>query len=79
MTACGGYITITANVKDVNLPNGTVLYVAVGRVVGTITLSNGSGSMKPFVYNGTLRKASMQVYRAAPTAGATPILSGAFF
>jgi hypothetical protein len=78
LTACGGYITITASVKNVNLPNGTVLYVTVGRVVGTITLNNGSGSMKPFIYNGSLRKTSMQVYRGAPTAGATPIMSGPF-
>ncbi|HMC72605.1 MAG TPA: choice-of-anchor D domain-containing protein, partial [Mycobacteriales bacterium] len=78
LTSCGGYITITANVKDVNLPNGTVLWVAVGRVVGTITLNNGSGSMKPFVYTNSLRKQSMAIYRQPPQPGATPILSGGF-
>src|SRR4051794_30788597 len=79
LTACGGFVTITASVKDVNLPNGTVLYVTVGRVVGTITLSNGAGSMKPFILNSDLRKKSMAIYRQPPQAGATPILSGAFF
>lgn len=79
LTACGGFVTITANVKNVNLPDGTVLYVTVGRVVGTITLSNGAGSMKPFVLNSDLRKKSMAIYRQPPAAGVAPILSGAFF
>jgi hypothetical protein len=79
LTACGGFVTITASVKDVNLPNGTVLWVTVGRVVGTITLNNGAGSMKPFVLNSDLRKKGMAVYRQPPLAGVTPILSGAFF
>jgi hypothetical protein len=78
LTACGGFVTITASVKNVNLPNGTVLYVTVGRVVGTITLSNGSGSMKPFVLNSDLRKKSMSIYNQPPGPGATGILGGGF-
>jgi Putative Ig domain/Abnormal spindle-like microcephaly-assoc'd, ASPM-SPD-2-Hydin len=78
LTACGGFVTITAVVKNVNLPTGTVLYVTVGRVVGTIKLSNGSGSMKPFVLNSDLRKKSMQVYAQPPAPGVNPILTGPF-
>jgi hypothetical protein len=36
-------------VKNVNLPNGTQLWVSLdGLPVGTITLSRGSGSMTPY-------------------------------
>jgi hypothetical protein len=80
LTACGGYVTITANVKDVNLPNGTVLWVTMGRPIGTITISNGSGSMKPYVLNSDLRKKSIAIYRQPPQLAfnQTPLLSGPF-
>jgi hypothetical protein len=78
LTACGGYVTLTALVKNVNLPDGTVLYVTVGRVVGIIRLSGGTGTMRPYILPSDLRKKSMQVYAGPPVAGATPILTGPF-
>jgi Putative Ig domain/Abnormal spindle-like microcephaly-assoc'd, ASPM-SPD-2-Hydin len=78
-TACGGYYVINASVKNVNLPNGTVLWVTLsqGGIIGTITLNSGQGSMRPFVYDSELRKQQVQVF-ASPPFGATaqPILIG---
>jgi Putative Ig domain/Abnormal spindle-like microcephaly-assoc'd, ASPM-SPD-2-Hydin len=78
-TACGGYYVLNANVRNVNLPNGTVLWVTLsGRIIGTIALSNGSGSIRPYVYPGELRKLQIQVFSSPPPFGVTaqPILIG---
>jgi Putative Ig domain/Abnormal spindle-like microcephaly-assoc'd, ASPM-SPD-2-Hydin len=77
-TACGGYYVINASVKSVNLPNGTVLWVTLsGRLIGLITLSNGAGSIRPYVYDNELRKEAVQVFTSPPPFSfATPILTG---
>jgi hypothetical protein len=69
-TACGGYVVINVSVKNVNRPNGTVLWVTLsGRPIGTIALSNGAGSIKPYIYPGSLRKLAILVYDQAPPFG----------
>jgi hypothetical protein len=75
-TACGGYYVINASVKDVNLPDGTVLWVALsGQPIGTIALSRGAGSMRPYVWPSELRRLQVQVFTSPPPFGA-PILTG---
>jgi hypothetical protein len=81
LTACGGYVTINVTVKDINLANGTVLWVTLsGRPIGRITISNGSATMPPFVYANNLRKQAIQIYTAPPplTLGEPTVLSGVF-
>jgi hypothetical protein len=46
---CGGFSTLVITVKNVNLPNGTVLWAAMGGLpVGEITLNRGSGTMPAY-------------------------------
>jgi putative Ig domain-containing protein/ASPM-SPD-2-Hydin domain-containing protein len=82
LTACGGFVTINVSVKDVNLPDGTVLWVTLsGRPIGRITLSNGAATIQPYVYPGSLRKLAIQIYAAPPplTLGEPTVLSGGSF
>ena len=45
-SGCGGFSLLSANVKNVNLPDGTVLWVTLDfNPVGMITLTHGSGTM----------------------------------
>jgi len=47
-SGCGGFTILSVSVTKVNLPAGTRLWVTLDFMpVGTITLSNGSGSMTP--------------------------------
>jgi hypothetical protein len=82
LTACGGFTVIRASVQNVNLPNGTVLWVTLGgEPIGRITLSGGAGSMAPWTLPfGTLRKQAMGIFTQPPIGNATqpPILSGPF-
>jgi hypothetical protein len=81
VTACGGYTTITVSVKDVNLPNGSVLWVTLGgRPIGRITIANGSATMAPYVFDGSLRKLGILIYGAPPpiTLGEPTVLAGPF-
>ena len=82
LTACGGFTVLTASVKDVNLPNGTILWVTLGgEPIGRITLSGGAGSMAPWTLpQSTLRKQGMEIFTAPPTNSVTDvaILSGPF-
>jgi hypothetical protein len=81
LTACGGFTTIRASVKNVNLPNGTVLWVTLGgEPIGRITLSSGAGTMAPWLTIGSLRKQGMGVFTQPPTGTSpqSPILSGPF-
>lgn len=48
-SGCGGFSLLSAQVKDVNLPDGTVLWVTLDfGPVGTITLRGGSGTMATY-------------------------------
>jgi hypothetical protein len=82
LTACGGFTIIRASVKNVNLPNGTVLWVTLGgEPIGRLTISNGAGTMQPWTLAiSTLRKQGMGVFTQPPTGSSTqgPILSGPF-
>jgi hypothetical protein len=80
LTACGGFVTINVSVKNVNLPNGTVLWVTMGAPIGTITINNGGGTMKPFILNSDLRKKGIAIYRQPPQLafGQPAVLSGPF-
>jgi Putative Ig domain len=45
-SGCGGFSVLSVSVRDVNLPDGTRLWVTLDfKPVGTITLKGGSGSM----------------------------------
>ena len=45
-SGCGGFSVLSVSVKNVNLPDGTRLWVTLDfQAVGTITLRGGSGSM----------------------------------
>jgi hypothetical protein len=82
LTACGGFTIIRASVKNVNLPDGTVLWVTLGgEPIGRITLSSHAATMQPWTLAiSTLRKQGMAIFRAPPSATLTqnPILSGPF-
>jgi hypothetical protein len=82
LTACGGFTVITASVRNVNLPNGAVLWVTLGgEPIGRITLSGGAGSMAPWTLAiSTLRKQAMGVFTQPPTGTSAqpPLLSGPF-
>jgi hypothetical protein len=78
-TACGGFYTITVSVKDVNLPDGTVLWVTLsGTPLGTIALHSGAGSIPPYVWPGELRKMQIQIFNQPPPFGplVQPIMTG---
>jgi hypothetical protein len=82
LTACGGFTVIRASMKNVNLANGTVLWVTLGgEPIGRLTLSNGAGTMQPWTLAiSTLRKQGMGVFTQPPTGSLpqSPILSGPF-
>ena len=47
-SGCGGFSILSVQVKNVNLPDGTQLWVTLDfQPVGTITLSRHSGTMTP--------------------------------
>jgi Abnormal spindle-like microcephaly-assoc'd, ASPM-SPD-2-Hydin len=49
LSGCGGFALFTVQVKNVNLPDGTVLWVTFdGLAVGEINLSRGSGTMPSY-------------------------------
>jgi hypothetical protein len=81
LTACGGFTVIHASVQNVNLPNGTVLWVTLGgEPIGVITLSAGSGTMAPWTYTNSLRKQGLLIFSAPPIGSPTDplVLSGGF-
>ena len=70
LTACGGFTVIRVSVKNVNLPNGTPLWVTLGggQVIGRIVLNGGSATMSPWTLAiSTLRKQSIQIYTQPPS------------
>ena len=82
LTACGGFTILNVSVKNVNLPNGTVLWVTLGQPVGLITINGGAGSMRPYnTGNRVLRKDAIGIYAQPPPIpfGQPAILSGGIF
>src|SRR4051795_13647969 len=81
-SGCGGFSTLSVSVSNVNLPDGTRLWVTLDfGAVGTITLRGGSGTMP--LYNmgrfGVSRDA-VRVYSALPdVASSVQILIGGAF
>jgi|GEM_PF-3303027 len=81
-SGCGGFSLLSVQVKDVNLPDGTRLWVTLDfKPVGTISLRGGSGTMPTYnmgffgVSNDDVR-----VYSALPdVAGSQQILIGGAF
>jgi hypothetical protein len=67
LTSCGGFGVLTVSLKDVGLPNGTVLWVYLDSgPVGTITLNNSTGSMKPFIIQTGLRFDHVEIINGPP-------------
>jgi hypothetical protein len=69
-SGCGGYSLLTVQVKNVNLANGTVLWVTLdGLPVGEITLSRGSGTMPAYNMGAfNVNKDLVRVYDSLPDA-----------
>ena len=81
-SGCGGFSLLSAQVKNVNLADGTVLWVTLDFMpVGTITLRSGSGTMAQYNMGqfGVSRDA-VRVYSALPDAGTSQqiLIWGAF-
>jgi len=81
-SGCGGFSLLSVQVKDVNLPDSTRLWVTLDfKPVGTITLGGGSGTMPTYNMGrfGVSRDA-VRVYSALPdVAGSQQILIGGAF
>jgi len=82
-SGCGGFSILFVQVSNVNLPDGTRLWVTLDfKPVGTITLRGGSGAMAPYNMGrfGVSRDA-IRVYDRLPDAAGTPqqILIGGSF
>jgi hypothetical protein len=73
--AAGGSTILTVQVKKVNLPDGTVLPVTLDFTsVGSITLSNGEGTMRASLGHFGVSRDQVRVLN-----GSTTVLSGGFF
>src|ERR671932_1473440 len=81
-SGCGGFSLLSVQVKNVNLPDGRVLWVTLDfGPVGTITLRGGSGTMPQYNMGrfGVSRDA-IRVYSALPDVSTSQqILIGPFF
>jgi putative Ig domain-containing protein/centrosomal CEP192-like protein len=81
-SGCGGFSLLSAQVKDVNLPDGSVLWVTLDfKPVGTITLRGGSGTMPTYnMGRFGVSNDDVRVYSALPDiSGSQQILIGGFF
>jgi hypothetical protein len=69
-SGCGGFSTLSVTVKNINLPNGTVLWVTLdGKPVGEITLNNGSGAMPTYnMGDFAVRRDRVSVFNSLPDA-----------
>lgn len=73
--ASGGSTTLTVQLKNVNLPDGTVVQVTFDfKPVGAITLSHGEGTLATSLGHFGVSRDQVRVNN-----GATTILSGGFF
>jgi len=81
-SGCGGFSLLSATVKNVNLPDGSVLWVTLDfGPVGTITLRGGAGTMATYnLGRFGVSHDQIRVNSALPdVAGAQEILTGGFF
>jgi hypothetical protein len=81
VTTCGGYSILNASINGVNLPDGTILWFYFdSRLVGKVTLVNGSAKMPPYNLGDYLsRKDSVSVYQTPPpTSLQTALLTSNF-
>ena len=81
-SGCGGFSLLSVQVKDVNLPDGTVLWVTLDfKPVGTITLRGGSGTMPTYnMGRFGVSRDQIRVYNSLPDlSGYTQILIGNAF
>lgn len=73
--ANGGSTTLTVQVKNVNLPDGTVLGVTLDFTpVASLTITRGEGSVRTSLGHFGVSRDQVRV-----NSGATTILAGAFF
>jgi len=81
-SGCGGFSVLSTQVKDVNLPDGSVLWVTLDfKPVGTITLRGGSGTMPTYnMGRFGVSNDDVRVYSALPdVANSQQILIGGAF
>src|SRR3954468_22743739 len=81
-SGCGGFSLLSVQVKDVNLPDGTVLWVTLDfGPVGTITLRAGSGTMPTYnMGRFGVSNDDVRVYGALPDVSTSQqiLIGGAF-
>jgi Putative Ig domain len=81
-SGCGGFSLLSAQVKNVNLKDGTVLWVTLDfKPVGMITLSRGSGTMPTYnLGRFGVSRDQIRIYSALPDIStSTQILIGGGF
>jgi hypothetical protein len=81
-SGCGGFSLLSTQVTNVNLPDGTVLWVTLDfQPVGTITLRAGSGTMAQLnLGRFGVSRDQIRVYSALPDISTSQqILIGGFF
>jgi hypothetical protein len=81
-SGCGGFSLLSAQVKDVNLPDGSVLWVTLDfKPVGTISLRGGSGTMASYnMGRFGVSNDDVRVYSALPDISSSQqiLIGGAF-
>jgi Abnormal spindle-like microcephaly-assoc'd, ASPM-SPD-2-Hydin/Putative Ig domain len=81
-SGCGGFSTLSVQVKNVNLPDGTVLWITLDfHAVGTITLRGGSGTMARYnMGRFGVSNDDVRVYSALPDISTSQqiLIGGAF-
>jgi hypothetical protein len=81
-SGCGGFSLLSVQVKDVNLPDGSVLWVTLDfSPVGTITLRGGSGTMATYnMGRFGVSNDDVRVYSALPDISTSQqiLIGGAF-
>ena len=81
-SGCGGFSLLSAQVKNVNLPDGSVLWVTLDfKPVGTIRLSGGSGTMPTYnMGRFGVSNDDVRVYSALPDISTSQqiLIGGAF-
>jgi hypothetical protein len=81
-SGCGGFSLLSVQVKDVNLPDGTQLWVTLDfGPVGTITVRGGSGTMATYNMGfSAVSRDAIRVYSALPDISTSQqiLIGGAF-